>query len=304
MKVVVTGSTGFLGKEICKQLREKGFRVKEFSRSRGFDLLKKEDCEKACEKADYVVHSAAIISEREKNIMEAVNVQGTKNILEAAAKARVKHFLHVSSTSVYGMPKGELTEESEKHPKYLYEKSKLEAEKVVLSFQEMLPVTIIRPPIIFGANKTWEKIIEYAKSKSPVPGDGKNPFQFGYIKNIASAIVFLLGKEEAFSEAYLVADDEKKSFEEVVKLFRRELGLSEKTVKIPLWIALTGAYGIEFFAKARGKYTSYSPENVKRLAKRMEYDISKIKNLGWKPKYGVEEAVKEVVGELKNEGKL
>lgn len=121
----MTGSSGFVGKELVKELLERKAEVAEFDRSEGKDILNQEQVSESCKGCDAVIHLAAILEE-DAGLQELrkVNVEGTKNVLEAAARQRAKKFIFLSSTGVYGDFKGQASEELEKKPSSNYEKSK------------------------------------------------------------------------------------------------------------------------------------------------------------------------------------
>ena len=108
MKVLVTGATGFVGNYVVAELKNRKHAIKEFSKELGQNILRKKDCEKACKGVDVVVHLAALIEGKGKEIWE-VNVNGTKNLLKAAEEAGVKKFFYLSTTGIYGFTKGKTT---------------------------------------------------------------------------------------------------------------------------------------------------------------------------------------------------
>lgn len=122
---LVTGGAGFIGSNICETLVELGYAVRCFdnlsSGSRknimhleeagkltfiNGDIRNYEDCKKACEGADYILHNAALSSVAESmekpDLYEAVNVGGMENMLRAAVACGVKKFVYASSAAVYG----------------------------------------------------------------------------------------------------------------------------------------------------------------------------------------------------------
>jgi len=291
MKILVTGSSGFLGKSLVKELKKK-HSVKEFDLVFGNNILEKKECEKAAKGIDIIVHMAAVLDEGSA-LLYKVNVEGTKNILEAGAKARIKQFVFLSTVGVHGKLKKEISEESSIAPETAYEKSKAQAEKLVFESQEMLPITIIRPALVMGANNYWKSIVKFLKKDFPLPGKGNNIFQTVFIDDLVSAIVFLINNPNAMGETFIVAQKEKPSLRQVCELFRKELGLKQECKTMPFWIAKALAYVNLVKNKITGKKSLLEPSYISRLQHERNYSTKKIEGLGWKAKYSTLEAVKK-----------
>lgn len=167
--VLVTGATGFVGRNLCPYLVERGHRVRALVRrtsAAGFldglgvekvwgDLRDPEVVTAAVEGCRAVIHAGAVFrfwGRREE--FRAVNVEGTRNLLEAARRAGVGRFVHISTIAVVGKPPAEsaITEETPCWPQDAYQESKWEAERLVLAFgQEWgLSVVVLRPGAIYG----------------------------------------------------------------------------------------------------------------------------------------------------------
>jgi len=299
MKVIVTGSTGFVGKELCKRLKIRGAEVIEYSKGQGKDVLDREMLDKECKGCDFFVHLAAELDEK-KGIQELrkVNVEGTRNCLDAAVKAKMKKFLYLGSTGVYGSFKGQAAEELEKRPETAYESSKSEAEELVLQYQELIPVVVARSALVLGPNEYWKEIAGAIAKGFPIIGSGKNKWQIVYYKDLADALVMLLYDPNAEFEVFNIAEEpeQARDLNGLVELFRQEMKVGKKAGHVPGFLGISM---LKLKALAGGKKQGViSPEYVKRLLKNRDYSIDKIKKLGWKPKYSTEQAVKETVKEL------
>ncbi|MBI4043871.1 MAG: NAD(P)-dependent oxidoreductase [Candidatus Diapherotrites archaeon] len=300
MRVLVTGSKGFIGQAVIKVLQEKGHSIHEFDYSIGQNILRREDLEKALNDAHAVIHLAALTDETksEKELFE-VNVEGTKNVLESAGKAGVKHVIYLSTVGIYGpTTKEALNEESPCNPITPYEQSKKAAEEVVQEYQEVVPITILRSALALGPSTYWAQIFKTVKKGFPLIGKGENKWQIVYIKDLAQAIAFVLGKEEVFGETYLVAEEKGKTLFELVQRIGTLVGRPEiKT--IPVWLGMALAHVFALQGKITGKRPLLIPKHVRRMLKERNYDISKLKALGWKPRYDTDAALKETFEALK-----
>lgn len=300
MRVLVTGSRGFIGSELARELQRLGFIVKEFDLLLGNDLLDTEQCEEACKGIDIIFHLAAIIDETNPE-MRKINVNGTRNIAEAGAKARVKQFIFLSSAGVHGKAKGIVNENSPVEPDTKYEQSKADAEKILFEMQEMMQVTVLRSALVIGPNKEWESIIKMIKDEKPMPGSGENHFQTIFIKDLVSALVFSANNKNCLGETFIVAEKEKPTLKEAVELIRKKLGLQGEMKNIPEGTAKKAAFLNLIKNRLTGKKSLFEPAYINRILHERNYDTSKINLIGWAPKYTIEKALDETIASL--EGK-
>ncbi len=302
MKVLVTGSSGLIGREVVKLLQAKNIQVILFSKKDGLDILKPEQLAKHIKGCDAVIHLAATLNEAiPASEIKELNVKGTQNVLEVAAKERVARLVFTSSVGVYGNSGGIKTEESEFAPETAYEQSKAEAEKLAVSYQELVPYTIIRPAIVTGPNAYWKQIFSVVKQNLPLIGEGTNTWQTVHYKDVASAIVFLLLLDAAENEAFIIAGNDKPTLKELVQTMRSQLGMKNPPPKVPLWIGLILAQIWGLWMALRGKPNILSPTNIKRMLHERNYDLTKIHAYGWKAKYNYQTALKETLQELQHE---
>ncbi len=293
-RVLVTGSSGFIGSRLVKVLKKKRYKVVEFDIKKGNDLLSYEDCKKASKGCYAVVHCAAILDEHAKNLWK-VNVLGTENIIRASAENKVERFIFLSTAGVYGNVKGIANELTEKRPQTNYEKSKARAEEIVNSYQELIQGTILRPAIVLGPNEYWRKIIKVIKKGFPLIGSGKNLWHAVYVSDVVDAIVFCLENESTAGETLNIAASDVLSLKQLVLEIKKCLGLKPEVKHIPVWLGKAIAYlYITFSSKP-----IVTPEHVERLIRNRHYSIEKIKKLGFEPRVNTKEAIKKTVNELK-----
>ena len=305
MKILVTGSNGLIGKEIVRLLRERKIEVVEFSASKGLDILNPEQIEKSMKGCQAAVHAAAVLEENHATQqLWKVNVDGTKNVLEAAVKNRIGRLVFLSSVGVYGNSGGTKNEETPFNPETPYEKTKAEGEKMVEQYQELVPFTTVRPAIVTGPNKYWKQIFHVVKQNLPLIGKGTNHWQTVHYKDVASAVVFLLFLDAAENEAFVVAGNDKPTLKELIETMRAQLGLPNPAPTMPEWIGkiLARAWGI--WMALQGKPNILSATNIKRMLRERSYDLTKINAYGWKAKYPYKEALKETLNELVERGEI
>ncbi|MDO8627649.1 MAG: NAD-dependent epimerase/dehydratase family protein [Candidatus Diapherotrites archaeon] len=299
MNILITGSTGLIGKELTKQLKAKqGHKIKEFSKSLGQDILNKEDVQKALSGVDAVVHLAALLDETlSLEELRKVNVHGTENLLEECAKQKIERLIYLSSVAVYGSTGEISTEESKFSPETNYELSKAESEKLVQTYQELIPITILRPALVYGPTSYWEEITKIAKKGFPIIGDGKNQIQLVNYKDVANAIVFCLEREETIGETYNVAEKQIITYTELQKNLTEALGLEFKEKHISVFMAQILTTINSIVSKISGKKTMMIPQNIPRIIKNRLYNVSKFEKAGWKAKHEFKTDLKDAMKE-------
>lgn len=207
MKFLITGGSGFLGINLVRYLLNRGHEivsldviefdykdVKDKIESIKGDIRKKEDVEKAMSRVDMVVHTAAALPLYTKEEIFSTDVEGTRILLEVAAKNNVKRFIHISSTAVYGVP--------DHHPIYEndrligvgpYGVAKIKAEEECFRFREKgMCVPVIRPKSFIGPERLGVFALlydwAYTGHAFPMIGKGNNRYQLLDVEDLCNAI--------------------------------------------------------------------------------------------------------------------
>lgn len=257
-KILVTGSSGFVGKALCKNLCDRGINYRGSVREnsleiKGQDFITVEsldantDWRKALDGCDTVVHLAArahILNDKIADPISAfrqTNTQGTLNLAEQAAESGVSRFIFLSSIGVNGaMTSGiPFSPNDVPSPHSPYAVSKLEAEIGLrqLASRYSMDVVIIRSPAIYGKNAPGnfgliEKFIRYG---IPLPfGSIDNKRSLVAIENIVSFIVECIENQSAKNELLFVSDNDDLSTLEVVELMGKLIEKNPKTIRFPI----------------------------------------------------------------------
>jgi UDP-glucose 4-epimerase len=228
-KVLITGGAGFIGSAVAKNLLDKGLHVKIY------DIIKPDkkigeyirgtimyptEIYEAVKDCDYVVHLAAMLGVRrtETDRMGCldVNIQGTKNVLDACVKANVKKILFGSSSEVYGEPvKNPISESDPVSPKSIYGVTKLAGEEYTKAYNKHhgIDYTIVRFFNVYGPGQVAEFVVPlFVKAvrdnKAPIiNGKGDQERCYCHVDDIAEGVSLALLNDASNSETINLGND-------------------------------------------------------------------------------------------------
>ncbi len=222
MKILVTGSSGFVGKNLIKHLNK--YKVNILSRKKisgdGVfvgDLFDKKILLDAS-KVDIVIHLAGI----SKGDVFKINYEGTKNLVDACVENKVEKFIFISSYDAV------LDTD--------YGKSKLKAEEYIKNSD--LNYIIFRPTVIYGRNnkKDLGKLIQLIKlGIAPIPGNGNFKLQPIFVDDIVKIIVKSVESKHK-NKTYFIGGPDVLTFNEVVKVIANNLGKKVIRIRIPRFL--------------------------------------------------------------------
>lgn len=303
-KVLVTGGTGFLGKYLVEMLCAAGaevlaldFRPPNWPVA-GFafieaDIRDKSKVMDACRGREVVFHLAAIpsIARAKRTIYRDINVGGTRNVLEGAFAWGVKKFVHVSSSTVYGIPaEFPLRETSPTRPLGRYGRSKLEAEEACWEFSRKgLSVSIIRPRVIIGAGRIgifsilFDRILQ--GKTVYILGDGSNTFQFTNVADMADACLRAAAFEG--SGLFNIGSEEILPVKEEMEALIRHAGSASRVVALPAGLARAALKALSCLG-----VSPLMEEQFSIADKNFRLDTSLARSrLGWQPRYSNLESI-------------
>jgi nucleoside-diphosphate-sugar epimerase len=224
MKALVTGATGFIGSFLVEALGKKGYDVTclvrktsdlKWLRHLSLQYLQGEldDTDSYAGKLgkfDYIFHLAGLTKADSAKDFYHANAECTQKLVTAAAEMNpaLKRFLHVSSLAAAGpsIDSRPLSEDAPSNPVSVYGKSKLEGEKAVFACREKLPITIVRPPAVYGPRDTDFFLVFRAVQNRLFPYWGKSSYSLIYVEDLVQGIILAAEKEVAAARVYYLAD--------------------------------------------------------------------------------------------------
>ncbi len=260
MRALVTGATGFIGSHLVEGLIREGFetsclvrKTSSLSYLEGLKVsLVRGDCAdrsslfRAVGGFDYVFHVAGVTkAQSDKEFFDA-NVTGTRNVADAVLEQnrKIKRFFYLSSLAAAGpSTNGALIHEGiDARPVSVYGTTKYEGEKIALSIKGEVPVTIIRPPAVYGPRDRDLLVFFKMVKAGIVPYWGRSFYSFVYVDDLVSAIVLSALKPEGEGQVFFVSDGMVYSTDQVIDALAGALGRRPLRLRIPKW-------ALPFFAR-------------------------------------------------------
>lgn len=327
MKILVTGGTGFTGKALVRRLLDDGHQVIALDFQEGLKtqelrdwgaevvigtVTDKDVVDRCMKGVDVVQHLAAAF--RQLNEPESyywdVNVQGTRNVLEAAFRENVKKFVYCSTCGVHGNvenPPG--NEDSPINAADYYQQTKYEAEPIVKAYQQKgMPVTILRPAAIYGPGDPERFFMIFKRVKNgtfPMFGNGKTLYHPLYIDHLVDAHVLAMEPGRGDGEAYLIADEEYVEIETLVKKTAAALNVDVKIPHFPVMPVVALGHICEKVCKPFKVTPPIFPRRVDWYRQNRAFSIDKAKrDLGYNPTVSIDEGLRRTAEWYKQEGYL
>jgi len=325
MKILVTGGTGFTGKELVRRLVGAGHQVVAMDYKEGLktdeirrwgaevvigSVTERELVDRVVRGVDVVHHLAAAFRELDvtDSYYEDVNVQGTKNVLEAAKNHGVKRFIYCSTCGVHGnVEHPPAAETAPIAPADYYQRTKYEAEPLVLAANSgEMRTLVVRPAAIYGPGdlERFGMIFRRVnKGVFPMFGDGKALYHPLYVDNFVDVLESVCAPGMGDGEIYLIADEEYVEIEELVKRVARAMGRKVRLPHYPFLPLSVAGHVMERVCRPFHVTPPIFPRRVDWYRQNRAFDISKAKaELGYKPKVGLDEGLRRTAEWYRVEG--
>jgi nucleoside-diphosphate-sugar epimerase len=326
VKVALTGASGYTGGLLLTRLQERGHEVAalvrpssvtEGLRSSGARLVygalgDREAAARLVHGADALLHVAAVYrtAGHPDSYYREVNVEGTRVLLEAAASAGLRRFVHTSTVGVHGHVENPPADETAPiAPGDIYQETKAEAEALALDFGRTrgLPVAVVRPGAIYGPGETrlLKLFRAIARGRYAVVGSGRTFYHPVYIDDLLDGFLLALERAEAVGEAFLIAGPRYVSQDEMAALVARHTGGRVLPFHVPAWpIQLAGDL-CEAICVPLGLEPPLHRRRVDFWTKSRAFSIEKARRrLGYAPRVDLDEGIARTVAAYRQAGWL
>jgi nucleoside-diphosphate-sugar epimerase len=321
MKAYVTGGTGFIGSHLVERLVDQGYHVtcliRKTSNLRWLnhlltakspqvelvmgDLHDVEALAQHVRDTDLVFHLAGLTKAPDAATYDRVNAGGTKGLIEAclAAQTRLDRFVYCSSLAAVGPSRDATPKAEDVTPQPLtdYGSSKLKGELILREYADRLPITIIRPPAVYGPRDVdiflFFQMIN--RGVMPILGDADKLLSLVHVKDLVAGIYTAAVSECAIGETYFLTDGDIHTWLEIERVIADALEKHPLKVQVPFFLLDF----ISIFTEAAAKVTRQTPtlnrQKVRDLKQRFWIcDSTKAqKELGYHPNYFLEKGIQE-----------
>lgn len=313
-KTLVTGATGFTGRNLCRRLVQNGEDVVAFVRS-GSNYKELRELGVECRIVDItnglsindhfsnitrVYHFAAAYRTEHSspNEFKKVNVDATRNLLQAAKAANVRRFIHCSTVGVQGEIKNPPASEDYRfQPGDHYQESKLEGELLAREyFSAGLPGVVVRPVGIYGPGDT-----RFLKLFRPINrgyfimiGSGNSLYHMTYIDDLIDGILLCGKKPEALGNIFTIAGERYSTLRELVHLIADVLKKPRPYLKIPYLPVYWASVLCDKICRPIGINPPIYPRRVEFFKLDRAFSIENAKKkLGYRPKVNLLQGIEK-----------
>jgi dihydroflavonol-4-reductase len=268
MRVLITGATGFIGSHLAESLHAQGYALRCLVRKTSNllwlrqlpieyiygDLFDLSVLRRAVADVDYVYHLAGITKAKTKAEYYLGNHIATKNLLDAVLEVKpgLKRFLHVSTQAAVGpSTNGEITTEATPfHPITTYGISKMKAEMECLDRKDALPITIVRPPVVYGPRDkdVFEFFNTMRRGIQPMVGFAAKRVSMIHVLDLVRGTIMAAEYPRAVGETYFIADRQPYTWKEIGDATCRVMGRKALRVRIPEFGVYAIAACAEFYS--------------------------------------------------------
>jgi nucleoside-diphosphate-sugar epimerase len=239
-----------------------------------------------------------------------VNVEGTSIVLEAARSEGVRKFVYCSTCGVHGNvddPPG--GEDAPIQPADYYQQTKYEAEPLVSAYLDKgLKTTTLRPAAIYGPGDPGRFYMIFRQLERgwfPMIGNGKVLYHPLYIDNFLDAFELAMDESKGLGEAYLIADEDYVTVEELVRRAAAAMGVEARFRRLPAWPIVAIGHVVETICRPLGIEPPIHPRRVDWYRQTRAFRIDKARNeLGYRPRVGLDEGLRRACAWYRQEGML
>lgn len=314
---VVTGASGFVGSHLVDRLLAEGHQIKCILRSSSSKrwleykdveifncgLFDREKLKVVLKDADYLFHVAGVVKAKNEEDYFSGNVETTRVLLEVIKEVNpdIKRVVIISSQTACGpsLDGNVCNEKTIEHPITTYGRSKLAQEKLVKSFSDKIPVTIIRPPAVFGPRDTEIYLFfkTYKQGLMALIGFNRKQLSLVYIDDLVNGIFLAATSDRAVNQTYFIGSEKYYDWLEIGEVCRKAFDKKAVTIRIPHFLVYAVAAAAQFFAMLSSKAATFNLEKAKDFVQEnWTCDVNKaVSELGYRQTVSLEDGIKQTV---------
>ena len=330
MTVLVTGATGFTGGHLAATLAARGDEVRALVRPKSRarfdrsplaaagvtavegDLTNPASVRRGMPGVEVVYHIAATYREagQPNAAYRAINVQGTRHVLEAAREAGVRRVVHCSTGGVHGhITNPPANEEAPFNPGDVYQQTKLEAEQLAREFGKSsgLDVVVARPIGIYGPGDTrfLRMFRGLARGRFPLIGSGQVYYHLTFIDDLVEGFRLCGTVPAAAGRTYVLAGPRYTTLEALLGLVARELHVEPPRTHLPVWPFWTAGLLCELACVPLRIEPPIYRRRVDFYTKSRAFDTTRARTeLGFSPQVDLDEGIRRTAEWYRREGLL
>jgi nucleoside-diphosphate-sugar epimerase len=328
VRILITGGTGFIGSRLALRYLADGKSVRVLAlennpveaanaqrlREHGAEILigsvtELNQVATAAVGVDVVFHLAA--TQHEMNVpdqrFQAVNVEGTRNVLEASITAGVRRVVHGSTIGVYSRLDGVIDESSPTEPDNIYGVTKLQGERVALSYADQLPVVVIRIPEVYGPGDRRLLKLFRAIDRGAffMIGAGRNVHHPIYVEDLVDGLRSAADAPDAPGQIILLAGKESVITAQMATAIAAALGRRPPSLRVPLFVFAAAATVLELTLRPLGIQPPIHRRRLDFFRKSFTLSAAKAERLlAFDPRVGFPEGARRTAAWYREIGEL
>lgn len=310
--VTILGGSGFIGSRLMTRMKELGqyARIGDLRPSDQFpedwtscDVRKIFTLKILCEGSSAIINLAAEHRDDVRPISRyhETNVEGARQVCQAARESGIRTLVFTSSAAVYGFHPFPVDESGPFEPFNAYGTTKLLAEGIYRTWADedaSRSLVIIRPTVVFGEGNrgnVHNLLRQIAMGKFVMVGSGTNRKSMAYVGNVADALLHSLTLGPG-THIFNYVDTPDLTMKQLVSFVNKCLGRPESNGRsIPLLLAMAGGHVLDAISLVTRQSLPVSAVRVRKFCENTQFDANRIREIGFSPRFSLEDALQQTI---------